>query len=229
VARCYTRAVKRPKNGAPSPSGGPDHPHAREADLDALIAKHLPGLTAFVRLRLGALIRENESCADIVQSACREVLVNADRFRFEGEKNFRHWLFTTALRKITDKQRYYAAAKRRPPRVEERARGRAATSVSTSNADLADCYRTAFTSPSEAAMRKEDVARLEAAFDALDPEDREVVIMARILGLAHEEIARETGSTPGAVRARLSRALVRLAARLRARGTGSGGAPRPRR
>src|SRR5262245_38675079 len=127
------------------------------ASIDRLLDEHLPGLTAFVRLRAGPLLRAHESCSDIVQSACREVLEHADRFRFGGSEGFRHWLYTTALRKIVDRKRYYSAAKRnanalRPP-----------GSASASDRQIADCYRAAFTTPSQAAMKREDVERLERA------------------------------------------------------------------
>jgi RNA polymerase sigma factor (sigma-70 family) len=188
---------------APKPSD--DGPRRGES-VDRLIAEHLPGLTAFVRLRLGPLLRAHESCADIVQSACREVLAHAGRFQFGGEGRFRQWLYTTALRKITDRKRYYLASKRR---VDRNAGG---VDLTASDARLAECYQTAFTSPSAAAMKHEDIERLERAFDRLSDEDREVVTLARIANVPHAEIAEAIGITVGAVRVRLSRALVRLAA-----------------
>jgi RNA polymerase sigma-70 factor (ECF subfamily) len=72
-----------------------------------------------------------------------------------------------------------------------------------------------FTSPSQAAIRREDIDALERAFDRLSPDDREVVVLARIVGLTAPEIAREKGQTAGAVRVRLSRALARLATLMR--------------
>jgi RNA polymerase sigma-70 factor (ECF subfamily) len=204
--------VKRPKNSRPPSTDQAPEAASRDrrASVDRLLAEHLPGLTAFVRLRLGPLIRANESCADIVQSACREVLAHADRFRFDGDGKFRNWLYTTALRKITDKQRYYLADKRRPPRRERQA----GTSVA-SDEQLADCYQTAFTSPTRAAIRREDVEGLERAFDRLSEEDRELIVMARIVGLGVPEIAEQTGVAAGTIRVRLSRALARLATEMR--------------
>jgi RNA polymerase sigma-70 factor (ECF subfamily) len=205
VNRGENRGTRPPADDGPGSLTG-----VPRGDIDRLLSRHLPSLTAFVRLRLGPLIRANESCADIVQSACREVLVHADRFRFGGETNFRHWLFKTALRKITDRKRYYLAEKRKAPEKI----GRGGTSAST--ASVAECYG-AFTSPSRAAMRAEDVAALENAFDKLSPEDRDVVVLARIVGMTNTEIAKETGQTPGAVRTRLSRALAKLAVLMKAR------------
>ena len=216
TASCYIRTMNRADSPGRKPPDEPDdHADARSRlDVDQLLARHLPGLTAFVRLRLGPVIRSNESCSDIVQSACREILVHADRFQFGGDANFRSWLFTTALRKITDRKRYWLAQKRRAPRG-----ARTAKEPGTSDEQVTDCYRAAFTSPSQAAMKREDIDALERAFDRLSAEDREVVVLARIVRMPPAEIAREKNQTVGAVRTRLSRALVRLAALMRKPGT----------
>ena len=55
----------------------------REA-VEQLLARHLPRLERYVRLRAGALLR-SEGVSDLVQSTCRELLEKADRFRFGGE------------------------------------------------------------------------------------------------------------------------------------------------
>jgi RNA polymerase sigma-70 factor (ECF subfamily) len=185
------------------------NPRKNRNEIDEQLGAHLPALTAFVRLRLGSLIRANESCSDIVQSACREVLEHADRFQFKGEPQFRHWLFTTALRKITDRQRYYLAGKRRPPLAKTPA------PEGSGDDGLVDCYAAALPSPSQEAIKNEDIEKLERAFDRLPKQDREVVILARIVGLPPAEIAKETGQTAGAVRVRLSRALTKLAVLMR--------------
>ena len=43
-------------------------------------------------------------------------------------------------------------------------------------------------------MRREDIDALERAFDRLSAEDREVVVLARIVGMTAAEIAREKES-----------------------------------
>ena len=80
--------------------------------LDALLAQHLPGLRAYIRLRCGPALRARESASDIAQSACRDVLENLDRFQWNGEAGFKAWLYTTALRKIADRAEYWGAQKR---------------------------------------------------------------------------------------------------------------------
>jgi RNA polymerase sigma factor (sigma-70 family) len=50
--------------------------------------------------------------------------------------------------------------------------------------------------------------QMELAFDRLPDDYREVITLARIVGLSHAEIARQMGRGEGAVRMLLSRALV---------------------
>jgi RNA polymerase sigma-70 factor (ECF subfamily) len=176
-----------------------------ELAVEALLVRHLPALRAYVRLRCGPQLRAVESASDIVQSACRDVLENLDRFRYGGEAGFRSWLYATALRKVADRAEYWAAARRDPARLVPVSGGSEA-----SEAPLREVYARVCT-PSEAAIGREAAARLERACDALVEADREVIVLSRIVGLSHAEVAAELGITEVAARKRLFRALARLA------------------
>lgn len=169
--------------------------------VEELLARNLPALRAFLRLRAGPAVRAHEQSGDLVQSVCREVLENLSGFRYGGEAGFRNWLFTAALRKLDDRGRHWQAGKRdaaRDVRCDE---------------ELLEGYRQ-MTSPSEHAIAREQAGRLEAAFDALDEDDRELITLARLVGLSHAEIAAQRGCSEGAARVALHRALARLARRL---------------
>ena len=176
--------------------------------IAALLAEYLPGLRAFVRLRAGKLLREKESCSDLVQSVCREVLEHIDRFQYAGENAFRNWLYKTALRKLGHRYDYYQADKRSPAHEEPLPAARADQSHDPDR--LLSCYAT-FCTPSRQAGAREELQHIEAAFDELSADHREVIVLSRILGLPHAEVAREMGRTEVAVRSLLSRALVQLA------------------
>ena len=173
-----------------------------EAAVSTLLQQHLPALRAFVRLKAGPSLLARESCSDLAQSVCRDVLENADRFRFGGEPEFRKWLFTIALRKIADRAEHWRAGKRDPAREragldEQEIRG------------LAEVW-----TPSRQAAAREELQRAEEAFLRLAPEKQEVVLMSRLMGLSHAQIAQELGKTEVAVRSMLSRALAELASHL---------------
>src|SRR5262245_27647246 len=164
---------------------------ARQGDRPAvhtLLERYLPGLRAFIRLRTGALIRDKESTSDLAQSVCREILAHMDRFQYRGEAGFKNWLYKTALRKISNRYKYYGAEKRDAAReVAGRSPGRGSAE---STAQLLDCYQT-FWTPSQDVAQKEELARIEAAFDQLPDNYREVITLSRVVGLSRAEIAAE--------------------------------------
>ncbi len=171
---------------------------AAPAEVQELVTRYLPALRAFVRLRMGRELRSQEESSDLVQSVAREVLQHADRLQHGGEVGFREWLFTTAHRKVVNRLEHWRAAKR-----------------DTSKAlplvvpgELVGLGRT----PSQLASAREDLARIEGAFDQLNDEQREIVMMSRLLGMSHAEIAARQGKSEVAVRKALSRALARLVA-----------------
>lgn len=171
--------------------------------LEELLRVHLPGLRGYVRLHSDRVLRSKESSTDLVQSVCREVLEKLDRFQYPSENAFKHWLYATALRKIRHRYEYYRAQKRdavkEVPLVD-----------SSSDGGLSMCY-SALHTPSAELMAREEVEQLEAAFDQLSEEHREVLVLARLVGLSRAEIGERMGRSEGAVRALLFRAQARLA------------------
>jgi len=180
-----------------------------ESAVETLLRRYLPGLRAFIRLRSGPLVRARESSEDLAQSVCREVLQHIDRFQHGNETGFKHWLFTTAMRRIQNKHEYWKAQKRDAARDVPIDAGRS----EGMNEALLTCYRS-FSSPSQHAMANEELERIERAFDALTDEEREVISLARIVGLSHREIGEKLGKSEGATRVALHRALIKLAERL---------------
>lgn len=177
------------------------------AAVDALLGRYLPELRAFVRLRAGAMVRARESSSDLVQSVCREVLQHIDRFQFPSEPAFKQWLYTTALRKILNRQEYYLAQKR------DALRESPADSDRSSDERMMQAYRS-FSTPSRQAMLREEMERIEKAFESLPEEYREVITLAHIVGLSRSEIAAQMGKSEGNVRVLLHRALAKVSSLL---------------
>lgn len=180
--------------------------------VDVLVERYLPELRAYVRLRAGPSVRAREDVSDIVQSTCREVLAHVDRFRWGGEVGFRRWLYASALRRIVDKHEFHRAQKRDVEReVTHAALGGAESSPGA--LDLG-AYAASLSTPSGEAVAREQAERIERAFDALNDEQRELIVQSRLMGVSHDELAEATGKSKGAVRVALHRALARLAAEL---------------
>ncbi len=175
---------------------------------EELLLQELPRLRAFIRLRTGAALRARESTSDLLQSVCREILADLGKMQFQGSAAFRHWLFKTAEHKIIDRARHHEALRRTPSRSED-----VADSV------LRETFGTLIT-PSREAAAREEVLRLEEAFAKLSPDHREVITLAKIVGLSHREIGEAMDRTEAATRMLLFRALAELSDLVQ--GTGSG-------
>lgn len=179
-----------------------------EKALELLLERHIPSLRAFVRARVGPELRLQESASDLVQSTCREVLQQRERFQYPGPGAFKSWLFTTAARKVTERLKHNRAAKRDPGVLK-----RMGAESDAAESRLLGVYAR-FSSPSHRAEIKDEVGRIEGAIDHLTEEQREVLLLAHVAELSRAEIAAQLGKTEVAVRSILHRALARVASEL---------------
>jgi RNA polymerase sigma-70 factor (ECF subfamily) len=173
------------------------------AARESLFGAHFATLRAYVRARLGPRLRARETSHDIAQSVCREALERLDRFEYRGRGSFRAWLQRHAELRLRNKARHWERDKRTSARehgTEELERVAAVLSTS------------------RAASTREELERVVTALRELPPDYREVILLARVDGLGHEEIAKRLGRTPLATRTLLSRALARLSTKLEEHG-----------
>ncbi len=179
------------------------------AAFEALLERHLGGLRAFVARNAGALPRAKESQADLVQSVCREVLQDAGRFEYLGEEAFRQWLYNAALRKILDRRRYWRAERRDVGREEAVVVSAEARPSAFTPQEL-QRISTGISTPSGAAMVREEAERLGLALGRLTDGDRSVIRLIYVEELTHAQAAERLGCSEVASRKMLSRALMRL-------------------
>lgn len=170
----------------------------------ALLEQHLVALHAYVRVRLGRALRAKEDSRDLVQSVCREVLSDFRRREPRTPRGFREWLLHAAENKIRDRWKHWKRERRDVAREVEL--------DATRDGDLRASLQLAeLATPSRHAANREELERLEAAFARLPEDYRAAIVLARIEGLDHAQIAERLGRTPSATRTLLSRALARLA------------------
>jgi len=175
--------------------------------VEELLQEHLPRLQAFVRLRMGAMLRSREESGDLVQSVCRVILTRQGEFRDGGDEAFRRWLFATAQRVVADKVKYWRRDRRDAgrevhPALDDPEVGSMSAVIGT------------LLTPSRVASARERLARFERAFDALPDDYRDVISLARVLDLPHHDVAQRLGRSELATRALLHRALAALAGKL---------------
>ncbi|MFO1078119.1 MAG: sigma-70 family RNA polymerase sigma factor [Planctomycetota bacterium] len=173
--------------------------------LEELLVQLLPGLRAYLGRHAGQLVGQKETPEDLAQSVCREVLerICTQRIEYQGEAQFRQWLYQAALHKLQNRHRYYRADRRD-----------AAREVGP-DPDVGESqWQALFASlstPSGQAMRGEDLARLQRALGLLTEPQREIIRLARLEGLPHGELAQRLGVTESHSRVLLARAMARLA------------------
>lgn len=181
-----------------TPSRQPDLDEDPDAIDGATLARHLAPLQAYVQRRMGPRLSARETCDDIVQSVCRELLSAQTRLHFPNDEALHGWLRSAAMHKILQKARHYRSQRRA-----------AAREVADARASQLAGPGTPLT-PSRDASAREEVARFEAALAHLSATDREVITMIKVAGLSHEEAAQRTGRSVVASRTVLRRALIRL-------------------
>lgn len=175
-----------------------DDAGTRGADERRRLVEHVGALHAYVRLRLGGALRSREESLDIAQSVVREALADVDRFRGD-DRQMRAWILVRAENKIRDRARFWA-------------RDRRSSGAEEGNVDDAAVHAAvgSLLTPSRVASGREELARLERAFAELDEDQRRVILLVRVAGLSHAEVAAQIGRTELATRSLLSRALARL-------------------
>jgi RNA polymerase sigma-70 factor (ECF subfamily) len=176
-----------------------------QAAIESLLAEQAPAIERFMLRHAGALLRERESASDLAQSVCREVLARLrdGRIRFQGEAEFRQWLYRAAVLKMMNRQRYWQAERRDGGRL-------AAPELLGSGVSGAAEVFVESASPSADAALLEDVERFARALAGLPQDFSEVITLYHLEGLSHEEIARRKGITQAHSRVLLARALSRL-------------------
>lgn len=159
---------------------------------DKLIRRYLQPLTRWAHGRLPGSARDLNETADLVQSTLLRAFQTLPSFQVHGEGAFFGYLRHIMGNILKDEIR---RGSRRPVHDEI-------------SPELAE----ANPQPFEQLVNFQTLHAYERALQALEPDQREVVIMRIELGLAHEEIAALTDApSANAARMKIARALMRLA------------------
>ncbi len=177
-----------------------------ESALNQLCSIYSERVRRIIRLRMDRKLRPKLDSVDIVQDALILALGGLQDFTYRNEGDFLRWLSRIAENKLRDIFDKFHADKRDVHKeIPFKKEGR---STEGGSVGAAGPMRT--TTPSVIACRKEALDRLEQALDTLKPEYKQVVVLKRIEGLSHAEIAEKLGKNPGAVRMLLARAMAAL-------------------
>ncbi len=166
-----------------------------------LFRKFSPRLLKYVRRLVGNDARAEEVTQDVF------VQVFRFRHRYRPESRLATWLFTIAtnlcLNDLRRPERQLRVDLWADHGARDRRDGPALTDPDAVPAE-------------EAAAARELARALEAAIAALPPKQRAAILLSRMDGLGHQDVAAALGCTEGAVKALVFRATQALKQRLRA-------------
>ena len=178
-----------------------------ESALNQLCSVYGERVRRIVRLRLDQKLRPKLDSVDVVQDALILALEGLQDFTYKNEGDFLRWLAKIAENRFRDILDGFHAGKRDIHReIPFKSEGR-----STGDGSVGAAGPLHTTTPSVILCKKEALDRLERALDELKPEYREVIVLKRIEGLSHAQIAEKLGKNAGAVRMLLARAMAALA------------------
>ncbi len=177
-----------------------------ERALSDLYARFGERLHTVVRFRLGPRLRSKMESCDVVQDALLASLKHIRNAEFTSSGALFHWLAKLVENRIRDHADHFAAQKRDAARETPLEVQRpSADSVFGPIAEVAT-----FGTPSQAAVRAEDEARLGEAIDGLQADQKEALILVRYEGLSLAEAGEKMERSPDAVRMLVARAIVQL-------------------
>lgn len=176
------------------------------AAANQLCALYTDRVRWMVRLRMGRELRGQLESMDLVQETLVRALGGLDGFTYKSEGDFVRWLAKIAENELRGNLRKLRAEKR-----DVRREVRFDNYRSTAGGSFVrppEPIRN--TTPSVVTSRREDLARLEQALDALRPEYREAIVLAKIEGLSYDQIGARLGKSADAARMLATRAMVAL-------------------
>jgi RNA polymerase sigma-70 factor (ECF subfamily) len=193
--------------------------------LAELFERHRGRLEQMVRLRLDRRLQGRLDPADVLQEAYLDVARRFREYAANPAVPFYVWLRLLTGQKLVDLHRQHLGTKMRDAGLEVSLyRGHFPRA---SSASLAELLLGRLTSASRAAIRAETQRRVQEALNAMDPIDREVLVLRHFEMLSNQEAAEVLGLKPSAASNRHIRALARLK-EIMAQVPGAGaGAPGP--
>ena len=167
----------------------------------ALFSKYRRRLAALLRYKAGPALLATVEVDDLLQETFLQAFRDIGRFNYQAPGSFWNWLASIAGHVAQDAARFQGRQKRAGDVVRFR---------SASNPDGPDPVDAK--TPTLLLSEKEAVAALFERLEALPPDYREAILLAKIEGLSTAEIAARMGKTREAAALLLHRALKRFRA-----------------
>jgi RNA polymerase sigma-70 factor (ECF subfamily) len=163
--------------------------------MGLLVARCLPELRRWAHRRMPRWVRSAADTNDLIQDAVLGTLARLDAFQPQGRRALASYLRTAVRNRIADEHR--RAARWMP------------------SADLVDALPSDAPSPLQSAIGAETRRRYHDALAQLSSRDQQLIVAHFELDYTHGQLGCMIGRSPHAARMALTRAIGRLAARMR--------------
>ena len=175
--------------------------------LADLLASHQEKLERIVAFRLAPFLRSRVDPADVIQEAYFEISRRINEFIDGSPVSFFVWIRQKTIQTLIDIHRNHTREKRDAQRemsIASSPYGQT-TSISIARFLLDD-----ITSPSQAAVREEEIQQLQSALESMNETDREVIAMRHFEHLNNQQVAEVLEISPTAASNRYVRAAAKL-------------------
>ena len=181
---------------------------ARSSDVafGRLLARYTNYLTVLARVEVGQRLRGKLDPADLVQDVFLEAHRHFSVFRGTAEVEFSAWLRQILAGVLANTLRRYFGTQARDPRLEKELWA----GVNRSSCMLGGQLVSPGTSPSNAAVQREQGVLLADALVKLPDDYREVILLRHLEALSFAEVAKRMGRTVDSVEKLWMRALAKL-------------------
>ncbi len=175
-----------------------------QESLAEAFSAHWERLRRGVYFRLDRRLQGRVDAEDVLQQSYLEASKRLAAYKPEGEHSLFIWLRLIVQQTLVDIHRQHLQTSKRDAKQEE-SLPRGYDSNAASNPLVG-----AMTSPSNAAIRDENAANIQAAMQDMDGMDQEILALRHFEELSNLEVAEVLGLSPTAASNRYVRALQRL-------------------
>lgn len=178
--------------------------------LEEMFEKFRPRLRALIEMRIDRRIRARLDPSDVIQEAFADAVRRYQSYRPEGGMSPYLWLRFLTLQQLLIAHRKHLSVKARTATLESPLDVIQAMSVEADS--VVESLLGAGSSPSEKAVRNEELQQLAVSIEQMDSVDREILVLRHFEQLEFSEISTILDMSYDAVSSRYRRSLRKLGA-----------------
>ncbi len=183
-------------------------PEQGELPLTELLETFRARLRMLVELRMDRRVRARIDASDVIQEAFAEAVRRFPVYEKERKMTPYVWLRFLTLQQLVIAHRRHLGVKARTATQEQHFN--MAGESSLESGAIAVCLVGGDSTPSVKVSRAEEIQRMTAALDQMEPLDREVLALRHFEQLEHAEIGELLNLSAAAVSSRYRRALTKI-------------------